>query len=383
MENIDTSDHSDYNDDFLKKQSDEVEPQKKKKRKIIIKKRVKKKKSNTINFNQNRYFPCDSDINFNSMDLTERSLCKEIDTTTLLFFKTFTKKVIILKITNLLKLLYIFTKIRKCQINSSIKITKIYRGYSLRKKLKLNILTEKILKYRAMCASKIIAYYKGFEVRKISKPIIEKKKDNYIIYSSLANNKLLYFKITFIVGVESNIHFDFCKILNCFIFFVNKKQKILCQSKLEGFFYNENFKKLTDDMYDKNEVGENILNFQKIIKKNKTNMEKYDKIIKEFLKKCRKNKETVMKIDEYEEIKKKRKALDDDELDNNIKRDKMDKINKMKRIKSCMKLKKEINRGILKPSKSYINLRTDDKKNKKIQFGIAKIKKYFCEKYKK
>ena len=90
-----------------------------------------------------------------------------------------------------------------------------------------------------------------------------------------------------------------------------------------------------------------------------------------------------MKIDEYEEIKKKRKALDDDELDNNIKRDKMDKINKMKRIKSCMKLKKEINRGILKPSKSYINLGTDDKKNKKIQFGIATIKKYFCEKYKK
>ena len=51
-----------------------------------------------------------------------------------------------------------------------------------------------------------------------------------------------------------------------------------------------------------------------------------------------------------------------------------EKLNKMSRSKSFMRLKGIMpSKGILKPSKSYISLRCDDKK---IQFGKAKIKGY-------
>ena len=71
----------------------------------------------------------------------------------------------------------------------------------------------------------------------------------------------------------------------------------------------------------------------------------------------------------YEQKKKKAK---DDMILNSKKNG--EKMSKMYRSKSFMKLKGVMkNKGILKPSKSYINLRCDDKK---IQFGQAKIKKY-------
>ena len=73
---------------------------------------------------------------------------------------------------------------------------------------------------------------------------------------------------------------------------------------------------------------------------------------------------------DYEE--RKRKALDDDMILNN--KQSGIQLNKMSRSKSFMRLKGlPKNKGILKPSKSYINLRCDDRK---IQFGQAKIKKY-------
>ena len=51
-----------------------------------------------------------------------------------------------------------------------------------------------------------------------------------------------------------------------------------------------------------------------------------------------------------------------------------DKLNKMSRSKSFMRLKGiSKGKGILKPSKSYINLRSEEKK---IQFGKARIKGY-------
>ena len=53
-------------------------------------------------------------------------------------------------------------------------------------------------------------------------------------------------------------------------------------------------------------------------------------------------------------------------------------INKMSRSKSFINVKGvSKSKGILKPSRSYINLRCDDKK---IQFGKAKIKRYQLKK---
>ena len=280
------------------------------------------------------------------------------------------KTKMIFELINSFKIIYIFKKMKKCQINSSTKISNAYKGHLLRENLKLNYLTRKILKYRDLCASIIIAHYKGYRIRQLSKDIIKKKEDNYIIFSSLCNNKLLYFKITYTIGLEDNIYFEKCKLLNGFVFYINRRDKNFINKKVEGLFYNEKYESLTDDIYEKNENGENILNFKKIIKQTDLNSEKYDKIINEYIKAHRPVIRKRVNIIDYEE--KKKKSLDDDMIMNNKKCG--EKLNKMSRSKSFMRLKGIMkNKGILKPSKSYINLRCDDKK---IQFGKAKIKGY-------
>ena len=280
------------------------------------------------------------------------------------------KSKIIFELLNSFKILYIFKKMEKCQINSAKKISNAYKGYITRKYLKLNYLTKKILKFRDLCASKIIAHYKGYKIRKLSKDILKKKEDNYIIYSTLSDNTQLYFKIRYTIGLEDNIYFKFCELLKCFVFYISRRDKNFSKKKVEGFFYNQKYQKLTDDMYEKNEKGENILNFPKILKQNDLNSEKYDKIINEYIKANRPVTRKRENIIDYEERKK--KALDDDIIMNNKKCG--EKLNKMSRSKSFMRLKGIMkSKGILKPSKSYINLRCDDKK---IQFGKAKIKGY-------
>ena len=84
------------------------------------------------------------------------------------------------------------------------------------------------------------------------------------------------------------------------------------------------------------------------------------------------------RVNIFESEVRKKKALDDDMLLNKGKVE--ERILKMKRSRSFIKLKGVMkNKGILKPSKSYINLKSVDKK---IQFGKAKIKGYHLTKKK-
>lgn len=278
------------------------------------------------------------------------------------------------KINNILKLSYFFIKIKKCQSKSITKITSAYLGYMARQNFKLNYLTIKLLKFRENCSAKIIAHYKGFLVRKYSKPILKKKEDNYIIYSTLSNNKMIYFKYKYMNGLGDNIYFEYCKLLNCFIHYINRKEQNLSKQIIEGYFYNEKYKKLTDDIYEKNKKGENVINIPQILKKNEDNIDKFDKAINEFIKSHKLLIRKRYNLIEYEE--KKKKALDDDMLSRHKKFE--ENIHKISRSKSFIKLKGvSKSKGILKPSKSYINLRCDDKK---IQFGKAKIKRYQLKK---
>lgn len=223
---------------------------------------------------------------------------------------------------------------------------------------------------RALYVSKIIGHIKGYIIRKNIKKILVKKEDNYIIYSTLSNNRMLYFKIKYDNNFEDNIYFEYCKVLNCFIFYLSNKERNLSTKKISGFFYNERYHKLTDELYNKNEKGENVIDFPKIIKKNNKNTDKYDKIIDEFMKNNRYKKKKFYEVEEYEENK--RKALDDDIITN--KKNNICKLDKLSRSKSYMKLKGfKKNKSILKPSKSYINLKSEERK---IQFGKTKIVGY-------
>ena len=291
-------------------------------------------------------------------------------------FNSLVSSKVIFNLSNVLKIIFFFKKVKECQNKSSTKISSIFRGYLIRKNFKLNYLTLKILNLRDKCSSKIIAHFKGYLIRKISKPIIQKKEDNYIIYSTLSDNKMLYFKSRFMGGLEDNIYFEYCKLLHCFVHFINRKERNLSKKKIEGFFYNEKYKKLTDSMYEKNQKGENIINIPQILKKNNDNIDNYDKIINDYMKSLRPVVRRRENLLEYEERKK--KALDDDML---TRHKIFEKANKMSRSKSFMRLKgvKGVSKGkgILKPSKSYINLRSEEKK---IQFGKARIKGYHLTK---
>ena len=278
------------------------------------------------------------------------------------------------KILNIFKIIYLFNQIRQYQKNACSKISAIYKAYLFRKKFKMNYLILKIINLRNLYASKITAHLKGYIIRKNIKKILEKKEDNYIIYSTLSDNRMIYFKIKYDNNFEDNIYFEYCKVLNCFIFYLSQKEKNLNKKKISGFFYNERYNKLTDDLYEKNEKGENVINFPKIIKKNNKNIDKYDKIINEFMKNNRYKKRKIYDLDEYEENK--RKAMDDDMIQN--KKNLLDQLEKISRSKSYMRLKgAKKTKSILKPSKSYINLKSEERK---IQFGKANVLEYHLNK---
>jgi hypothetical protein len=278
---------------------------------------------------------------------------------------------IINDICNLFKIIFLFNKIRQYKNIACNKICAMYKAYSFRKKFKFNYLILKIINLRNNSASKIIAYMKGFIIRKNIKKILEKKEECYIIYSTLADNRMLYFKIKYDDNLEDNLYFEYCKVLNCFISFLSYKEKNLSKKIISGFFYNEKYNKLTDDFYKQNEKGENVINFPEIIEKNNKNIDKYDKIINEFMKKNRYKKKIVFGIEEYEENK--RKALDDDLILSN--KSSSVKLDKMSRSKSYMRLKglKFNTKSILKPTKSYISLKSE---KRKIQFGEPEILGY-------
>ena len=278
------------------------------------------------------------------------------------------------KILNIFKIIYLFNQIRQYQKNACSKISAIYKAYLFRKKFKMNYLILKIINLRNLYASKITAHLKGYIIRKNIKKILEKKEDNYIIYSTLSDNRMIYFKIKYDNNFEDNIYFEYCKVLNCFIFYLSQKEKNLSKKKISGFFYNERYNKLTDDLYEKNEKGENVINFPKIIKKNNKNIDKNDKIINEFMKNNRYKKRKIYDLDEYEENK--RKAMDDDMIQN--KKNLLDQLEKISRSKSYMRLKgAKKTKSILKPSKSYINLKSEERK---IQFGKANVLEYHLNK---
>ena len=273
-------------------------------------------------------------------------------------------------IKNVLKIYIIYEKIKEYQKKCATKIASIYRAYSVCQKFKIDILTEQILQSRKECALKISLACKRFLSLLETKKLLQKYKNNYFIYSSLINNKILYFKYINQNGLEDNLYFEYSPLLRSFILFIKKREQTN-KRVIEGNFYNENYCKLTDSLYEINQKGQNVINFQKIFKKADSTKEIFDKISNRYIKLHRPAKRE--RIDDYEQ--RKRKAADDNLIrSNSINCKKLGgKVSEMSRSKSFMKLKPKKAKGILKPSKSYINLRCEEKK---IHFGNARIKKY-------
>ena len=273
------------------------------------------------------------------------------------------------KIKQTLKSIYILIKMKNCMNLSINKIANHYQGYLFRNKIKFNYVISKILDLRKQKAQKISSKIKAFLIRKEAKKLLMKAENNYIIYSSLNidKNDILYFRYLHKSGKEENFHFEYSPLLNCFIYFLNKNNDKYLKI-VEGNFYNSKANILIDKSFEVNFKGKNIINIQSIVKNADIINERNDRIINRYLRLHRPVKRTT--IDEYEESKKKSK--DDSILKN--KSQKLVKLRNTSRCKSFMKIKVESKtKSILKPSRSYVNLRCGDKK---IQFGKAKIRKY-------
>lgn len=273
------------------------------------------------------------------------------------------------KIKQALKSIYILIKTKNCMNLSINKIANHYQGYIFRNKIKFNYVISKILDLRKQKAQKISSKIKAFLIRKEAKKLLMKAENNYIIYSSLNidKNDKLYFRYMHKSGKAENFYFEYSPLLKCFIYFLNKNNDKYLKI-VEGNFYNSKTNILIDKSFEVNFKGKNIINIQSIVKNADIINERNDRIINRYLRLHRPVKRTT--IDEYEESKKKSK--DDSILKNKSK--KLVKLRNTSRCKSFMKIKVESKtKSILKPSRSYVNLRCGDKK---IQFGKAKIRKY-------
>ncbi len=273
------------------------------------------------------------------------------------------------KIKQTLKSIYILIKMKNCMNLSINKIANHYQGYLFRNKIKFNYVISKILDLRKQKAQKISSKIKAFLIRKEAKKLLMKAENNYIIYSSLNidKNDKLYFRYMHKSGKAENFYFEYSPLLKCFIYFLNKNNDKYLKI-VEGNFYNSKTNILIDKSFEVNFKGKNIINIQSIVKNADIINERNDRIINRYLRLHRPVKRTT--IDEYEESKKKSK--DDSILKNKSK--KLVKLRNTSRCKSFMKIKVESKtKSILKPSRSYVNLRCGEKK---IQFGKAKIRKY-------
>ena len=273
------------------------------------------------------------------------------------------------KIKQALKSIYILIKTKNCMNLSINKIANHYQGYLFRNKMRFNYVISKILDLRKQKAQKISSKIKAFLIRKEAKKLLMKAENNYIIYSSLNidKNDRLYFRYMHKSGKAENFYFEYSPLLKCFIYFLNKNNDKYLKI-VEGNFYNSKANILIDKSFEVNFKGKNIINIQSIVKNADIINERNDRIINRYLRLHRPVKRTT--IDEYEESKKKSK--DDSILKNKSK--KLVKLRNTSRCKSFMKIKVESKtKSILKPSRSYVNLRCGDKK---IQFGKAKIRKY-------
>lgn len=278
------------------------------------------------------------------------------------------RKKLVIDISHIFKIVYIINKIEKYYNDSATKINSVCLTYLCRKNFLEKYLLERIRDARTELAKRVQLYYNKQKIHQL----LKMQEDNYIIYSSITNCDMLYFKIKNhnFLG-NKYCYFQYCRPLKCFIYLLNKRKG---NKPMEGNFYNgKTNEKLLDRMYEITSEGNNIINLPLLLKKSDVNDEKYDAAINDYLKKF---KPLLKKSDNARETITKR-FLDDNDLNKGKTKKKkgVEISSNLHRCKTALKLNavKKCGKSILKPSKSYIKLRNDDKK---IQFGETHLQKY-------
>ena len=287
-------------------------------------------------------------------------------------------KIFIRHIKFIFKYAFLIKEILESRKYLSSLISSYYKGNKLRNEYKRPLFLYKLLKFRKESVKKFYDYYQFKKYREKVKYFLNNKLEfNYMITSDINDCNFLYFTSFQENGLEENIYFEKCDIINQFAYYIDKNEEDLNNKILRGYFTNDNDCHVLDNKFEiDSEKNENIINITSYINTIKNIYKKYDEINKEFLKKNKRiYNPFILSSRRKKELKMKRnKTSVIFNFDNN--KENIDENIKIKRnsTNANLLLSKNSSKSILRPAMSFKSIKSiKSNLKKKISFGQIEL----------
>ena len=287
-------------------------------------------------------------------------------------------KILIRHIKFIFKYAFLNKKIWESRKYLSSLISSYYKGNKLRNEYKKPLFLYKLLKFRKESVKKFYDYYQFKKYREKVKYFLNNKLEfNYMITSDINDCNFLYFTSFQENGLEENIYFEKCDIINQFAYYIDKNEEDLNNKILRGYFTNDNDCHVLDNKFEiDSEKNENIINITSYIDIIKKLYKKYDEINKEFLKKNKRiyNPFILSKRRKKELKMKRNKTSVNINFDND--KENIDENIKLKRnsTNANLLLSKNSSKSILRPAMSFKSIKSiKSNLKKKISFGQIEL----------
>jgi hypothetical protein len=294
------------------------------------------------------------------------------------FIKIQSHKIFIRHIKFIFKYAFLIKEILESRKYLSSLISSYYKGNKLRNEYKKPLFLYKLLKFRKESVKKFYDYYQFKKYREKVKYFLNNKLEfNYMITSDINDCNFLYFTSFQENGLEENIYFEKCDIINQFAYYIDKNEEDLNNKILRGYFTNDNDCHVLDNKFEiDSEKNENIINITSYINTIKNIYKKYDEINKEFLKKNKRiYNPFILSSRRKKELKMKRNKTsviinfdnDKENINDNIKI-------KRNSTNANLLLSNHSSKSILRPAKSFKSIKSiKTNLKKKISFGQIEL----------
>jgi hypothetical protein len=294
------------------------------------------------------------------------------------FIKIQSHKIFIRHIKFIFKYAFLIKEILESRKYLSSLISSYYKGNKLRNEYKKPLFLYKLLKFRKESVKKFYDYYQFKKYREKVKYFLNNKLEfNYMITSDINDCNFLYFTSFQENGLEENIYFEKCDIINQFVMYIDKNEEDLNNKILRGYFTNDNDCHVLDNKFEiDSEKNENIINITSYIDIIKKLYKKYDEINKEFLKKNKRiYNPFILSSRRKKELKMKRNKTsviinfdnDKENINDNIKI-------KRNSTNANLLLSNHSSKSILRPAKSFKSIKSiKTNLKKKISFGQIEL----------
>lgn len=294
------------------------------------------------------------------------------------FIKIQSHKIFIRHIKFIFKYAFLIKEILESRKYLSSLISSYYKGNKLRNEYKKPLFLYKLLKFRKESVKKFYDYYQFKKYREKVKYFLNNKLEfNYMITSDINDCNFLYFTSFQENGLEENIYFEKCDIINQFAYYIDKNEEDLNNKILRGYFTNDNDCHVLDNKFEiDSEKNENIINITSYINTIKNIYKKYDEINKEFLKKNKRiYNPFILSSRRKKELKMKRNKTsviinfdnDKENINDNIKI-------KRNSTNANLLLSNHSSKSILRPAMSFKSIKSiKTNLKKKISFGQIEL----------